>query len=83
MIKRNQSTRRQMPTNSFSVFDHFLWLVLKGLRSIRFLRKMQLRHLDVLGDSVQLFEVSFLLTLQLSKHLPSTVEKIFKISDNI
>ena len=31
MVKHNETTRRQQPTNCLSVFDHFARLVLKGL----------------------------------------------------
>ena len=31
MIKHTQTIRRLLPTNSFSVFDHFVGLMLKGL----------------------------------------------------
>ena len=31
MVKHTQTTRRQQVTNCFSVFDHFVGLVLKGL----------------------------------------------------
>ena len=32
MVKDIQKIRRQQPTNSLSVFDHFMGLTLKGLR---------------------------------------------------
>ena len=32
MVKHTQTIRRQQPTNCLSVFDHFVQLVLKGLR---------------------------------------------------
>ena len=32
MLKHTQTIRRQKPTNCLSVFEHFLGLVLKGLR---------------------------------------------------
>ena len=38
MVKHTQTIRRQQLTNCFSVFDHFLKLVLKGLREKQFLR---------------------------------------------
>ena len=31
MVKHTETIRRQKPTNCFSVFDHFVVLVLKGL----------------------------------------------------
>ena len=34
MVKHTQTIRRQQPTNYLSVFDHFVGLVLKGLKSI-------------------------------------------------
>ena len=33
IVKHNQTIRRQQLTNCLSVFDHFVGLVLKGLRS--------------------------------------------------
>ena len=33
MIKHTQKIRRLLPTNCLSVFDHFVGLVLKGLRA--------------------------------------------------
>ena len=32
MVKYNQTIRQQQPTNCLSVFDHFVWLLFKGLR---------------------------------------------------
>ena len=32
MVKYTQTIRRQQPTNCFSGFDHFVKMVLKGLR---------------------------------------------------
>ena len=32
MVKHTQTIRRQQPTNCLSVFDHFVGLVLKGLK---------------------------------------------------
>ena len=32
MVKHNQTIRRLLPTNFLSVFDHFVGLVLKGLK---------------------------------------------------
>ena len=34
MVKYTQTTRRQLPTNLLSVFDHFVELALKGLIEI-------------------------------------------------
>ena len=34
MVKRTQTIRRQQPTNCLNVFDHFWWLVLKGLMTL-------------------------------------------------
>ena len=34
MVKHTQIIRRQQSTNCLSVFDHFLGLVLKGLRPL-------------------------------------------------
>ena len=31
MVKHTQTIQRQQPTNCLSVFDHFVWLALKGL----------------------------------------------------
>ena len=31
IVKHTQTILRQQPTNFLSVFDHFVWLVLKGL----------------------------------------------------
>ena len=36
MVKHIQTIRRQLPTNCLSVFDHFVGLALKGLRSAIF-----------------------------------------------
>ena len=33
MVKHTQAIRRVLPTNCLSVFDHFVELALKGLRS--------------------------------------------------
>ena len=33
MVKHTQTIRRKQPTNCLSVFDHFVGLVLKGIRS--------------------------------------------------
>ena len=33
MVKQTQTIRRQQPTNCLSVFDHFVRLVLKGLKA--------------------------------------------------
>ena len=33
MVKHTQTIRRHKPTNYFSVFDHFVGLALKGLKS--------------------------------------------------
>ena len=42
MVKHTQTIRWQQPTHCLSVFDHFLWLALKGLKynafSVRFLK---------------------------------------------
>ena len=35
MVKHTQTIRRHLPTNCSSVFDHFVGLVLKGLKSAR------------------------------------------------
>ena len=32
MVKQTQTIRQLLPTNSLSVFDHFVGLALKGLR---------------------------------------------------
>ena len=32
MVKHTQTNRRQQPRNRLSVFDHFVGLVIKGLR---------------------------------------------------
>ena len=37
MVKHTQTIRRLLPTNYLSVFDHFVDLVLKRLRSLIFL----------------------------------------------
>ena len=37
MVKHTQTIRRLLPTNCLSVFDHFVWLALKGLMSERIL----------------------------------------------
>ena len=34
MVKHTQTIRRNLPTNCFSVFDHFVGLSLKGLSII-------------------------------------------------
>ena len=34
MVKHTQTIRRQLPTNSPSVFDHFVGLALKGLNVV-------------------------------------------------
>ena len=31
MVKHTQTIRRQQPMNYLSVFDHFVWVALKGL----------------------------------------------------
>ena len=43
IVKHNQTIRRQQLTNCLSVFDHFVGLVLKGLRSdlIRYSNKFK------------------------------------------
>ena len=33
MVKHTQTIRQQNPVNCVSVFDHFVWLALKGLNS--------------------------------------------------
>ena len=38
MVKHTQTIRRQKPTNCFSVFDHFVRMALKGLRSCKVCR---------------------------------------------
>ena len=35
MVKHNQTIRWQKPTNCLSVFDHFLGLALKGLKTVK------------------------------------------------
>ena len=34
MVKHTQTIRRQQPMNCLSVFEHFVGLALKGLRSV-------------------------------------------------
>ena len=34
MVKQTQTVRRLLPTNCLSVFDHFVGLALKGLKSL-------------------------------------------------
>ena len=36
MVKQTQTIRRKLPTNCLSVFDHFVKLVLNGLRISKF-----------------------------------------------
>ena len=38
MVKHTQAMRLQQPTNCLSVFDHFVGLVLKGLKIPLFLK---------------------------------------------
>ena len=49
MAKRTQTTRRLLPTNCFSVFNHFVGLALKGL-----ILGMYLEHHIVNMDSQQI-----------------------------
>ena len=36
MVEHTQTIRQVLPTNCFSVFDHFVGLALKGLTSLTF-----------------------------------------------
>ena len=36
MVKHTQKIRRQQQTNFLSVFNHFVWLALKGLNWLKF-----------------------------------------------
>ena len=45
MVKHTQTIRRQKPTNCLSVFDHFLGLVLIGLKGGPFPEAFEIDYL--------------------------------------
>ena len=63
MVKYTQTIRRQQPTNCLSVLDHFVGLVLKGLKSLSLLQSslssMHAGILDTpLSDTCSLNDIS-------------------------
>ena len=69
MVRHTQTIRRLLPTNCLSVFDHFVGLVLKGLK---------MRSIDViLGSSLLTLNSFNIISAHLSSIFISNFEHAF------
>ena len=75
MVKHTQTIRRLLATNCLSVFDHFVWLALKGLKSTNVTFSLDISNVKI-GLGMKQCEIS---SDCISQHLLSNFIMEFRV----
>ena len=85
MVKQTQTIRRLFPTTWLSVFDHFVWLALKGLIKsyiliIYFKILHSIHHVKIFFRQLNIpcIYLKILLKTKLNKYNPEKLVKLLK-----